>query len=145
VEVSRLESLDKEFARLLITAGPQQRHCAIQRVIEWLNQKHSWEIAADLEFLANGSMEMDRRNQLKERLTTAAEQEDELYFESEEAGEPESVWSPHFHLARAYSSIISLCEDNVCYEDFFYEAFHSVNNFRSILDELKVLLRPIGE
>lgn len=68
-----------------------------------------------------------------------SDQLDTLYFDQQEAGEPESVWSKSFHKSRAYAAIAELCEKRL--DEALYEALHSLDSNETMIASLVSSLR----
>lgn len=82
----------------------------------------------------------EARDALRARLEKSSEHHDNLYFEQEQAGEPSSVWSRNFYLARAYSSAATMCLDDLDLEEALYEAFHALEDSSEVVTQVATLL-----
>ncbi len=56
---------------------------------------------------------------------------DSLYFDQEEAGEPESVWGKSFQKSRAYAAMAELCEKRS--DEALYEALLSLDSNENMI------------
>lgn len=76
----------------------------------------------ELELVFAGELKLEALAELCRSCRVMSEQSDDLYFDQEEAGEPEALWSVSFHKARAYAALAEFCEgrepqlDEVLYE-----------------------------
>lgn len=88
-----------------------------------------------MELLLTGSMPENQMAALGSTYRELSDQLDTLYFDQQEAGEPESVWSKSFHKSRAYAAIAELCEKRLD------EALHSLDSNETMIASLVSSLR----
>ena len=125
--LSRLETAHQGLADLFNQASKPKQAEAVSRAIrEALQANDISQLHTEMKLLLTGSMPENQMAELGSRCRKLSDQLDALYFDQEEGGEPESVWSKSFCKSRAYAAIAEFCEKQP--PEALYEALHSLKS-----------------
>lgn len=124
--LARLDTLSETLTNHFRNADATHRQMLACEALRIALESTGIQLLVVLEQVLAGSFEPERLAELCDFCKVKSAQSDELYFEQEEAGEPEAVWGLHFHRARAYAAMAEFCESNdPQLEEVLYEALQS--------------------
>jgi hypothetical protein len=132
--LSRLETLDQSLAAQFKQASKSRQAEAIRRALREALRENGISLDVEVDLLLVGSMPEKHMAELGSTCRAFRDQFDGLYFDQEEAGEPESVWGKSFQKSRAYAAIVELCEKQ--WGEALYEALHSLHSNEKMVASL---------